>query len=342
MTLNVPTIIISVVCILIAIVISSLAICRITNITTKEQRNAVQVKAESGEEKILNLFNTYRTVALSELHTNTQFWSFIDSLIRNPEFSKKVTNITFECGNELYQDIMDDYILRNKDIPLSELQKAWRNNTQASITCESPVYFNFLYSVRSINTTLPDSQKIRVLLIDPPIDWSTVKTEKDYMAQVDRETNMHKVIEREVYNKNQKVLFIAGGAHLSREKKDAPLEKNDTSQSEVIEKFDPGKQDTLNDTLDSEPQGNSSTFMSPLQWLEEKYPGSTFTIAMYEGFGNNPETIEDDKMSNWEKNQIVLTKDTWVGEQPTGNGGDIMTGPDGKPITTGSKKLRSL
>jgi hypothetical protein len=52
---------------------------------------------------------------------------FIFSLIRTPAFSEKVNDIEFECGNSLYQSILDRYIA-GEDVPFTEVQRvcsAW-------------------------------------------------------------------------------------------------------------------------------------------------------------------------------------------------------------------------
>jgi hypothetical protein len=68
-----------------------------------------------------------------------------------------------------------------------------------------------------MNLDLPVEARIRVLLIDPPVDWSTIRSNDDIdWEEFDRETHMARVLEREVYGKGRKALFFAGGAHLAR------------------------------------------------------------------------------------------------------------------------------
>ncbi len=54
---------------------------------------------------------------------------FILAVIRTPAFLAKVNDIVVECGNSLYQPVLDRYIA-GEDVPFAEVQKVWRNTTQ--------------------------------------------------------------------------------------------------------------------------------------------------------------------------------------------------------------------
>ena len=47
----------------------------------------------------------------------------IFALIRNPVFPEKVNDVVVECGNSLYQPILDRYIA-GEDVPLAEARKS--------------------------------------------------------------------------------------------------------------------------------------------------------------------------------------------------------------------------
>src|SRR5690348_3618960 len=74
---------------------------------------------------VLAAFNKYEIVALPEAHGMKDEDDFILSLIRNPAFPEKVNDIAVECGNSLYQPILDRYIA-GEDVPFAEVQKVWR------------------------------------------------------------------------------------------------------------------------------------------------------------------------------------------------------------------------
>jgi uncharacterized iron-regulated protein len=59
---------------------------------------------------ILEAFDKYEVVGMGEAHGDKDQDDFILSLIRNPSFLEKVNDIAVECGNSLYQPILDRYI----------------------------------------------------------------------------------------------------------------------------------------------------------------------------------------------------------------------------------------
>ena len=166
---------------------------------------------------ILDLFDTYQVVGLSDLHGCAELLALMEQLVQTPDFSRKVNDLTWEPGNVRFQSLMDDFILRGKDVPLSELRRCWRENTQSHTYSDTPALFHLLQTLRGVNLKLPEPRRVRVLLIDPPIDWSQIRTPQDIRPKgFDRENHMAEVLEREVYAKGRKALFFAGGAHLSR------------------------------------------------------------------------------------------------------------------------------
>jgi hypothetical protein len=69
---------------------------------------------------------------------------FILLLIRTPAFSEKVNDIAVECGNSLYQPVLDRYIA-GEDVPFAEARKAWRNTSQ--FMCSTSAFFEQLLPV---------------------------------------------------------------------------------------------------------------------------------------------------------------------------------------------------
>ena len=78
---------------------------------------------------ILATFDKYEIVGMSEAHGKKDVDDLILSLIRTPAFSEKVNDIAIECGNSLYQPILDRYIA-GENVPFTEVRKVWRNTTQ--------------------------------------------------------------------------------------------------------------------------------------------------------------------------------------------------------------------
>ncbi len=161
---------------------------------------------------ILAAFDKYEVVAMPEAHGDKDLDDFILSLIRTPAFSEKVNDIAVECGNSLYQPVLDRYIA-GEDVPFTEVRKVWRNTTQP-MCGESGFFEQFFPLVRAINQKMPPGKRLRVLAGDPPIDWDQVKTFQDYLKFTDRDVSVASVMEKEVLSKHRKALMLFGVVHL--------------------------------------------------------------------------------------------------------------------------------
>jgi hypothetical protein len=149
---------------------------------------------------------------------------FLRSLVREHRLTEQhVTNIVVEFGNARYQDVADRYVF-GRQVPRAEVVKIWRDTTQF-LVWDSPLYEEFFVAVREVNTRLSETEKVRVILGDPPICWETVHTKADYEKYADRDLFYAEVVEREVLKRGSKALLIAGGLHFMNERetsKDLP------------------------------------------------------------------------------------------------------------------------
>jgi hypothetical protein len=161
---------------------------------------------------ILAAFDKYEVVAMPEAHGMKDIDDFILSLIRNPAFPEKVNDIEVECGNSLYQLVLDRYIA-GEDVPFPEVRKVWRNTTQ-SMCGESGFFEQFFPLVRAINQKLPPAKRLRVLAGDPPIDWDQVKSFEDAVKFLGRNPSIASVMEKEVLAKHRKALMLFGNHHI--------------------------------------------------------------------------------------------------------------------------------
>jgi len=161
---------------------------------------------------ILALFDRYEIVAMPEAHGNKDLDDFILALIRDSHFPDKVNDIVIECGNSLYQPVLDQYIA-GMDVPFTEARKAWRNTTQSM--CGQSAFFGLLFPlVRAINQKLPAARRLRVLGGDPPIDWDKVTASEEAWKFLDREPSIASVMEKEVLSRHRKGLMLFGTFHL--------------------------------------------------------------------------------------------------------------------------------
>ncbi|MEO8338041.1 MAG: hypothetical protein ABI664_23910 [bacterium] len=161
---------------------------------------------------MLSAFDSYEIVGMPAGHGMKDIDDFILALIRDPRFPDKVNDIAVECGNSLYQPVLDRYIA-GMDVPFTEVRKVWRNTTQ--MMCSYSAFFEqFFPLVRAINQRLPPNKRLRVLAGDPPIDWDQVKTADDAWRYFKRDETIASVMEKEVLARHRKALMLFGTFHL--------------------------------------------------------------------------------------------------------------------------------
>ena len=164
---------------------------------------------------ILAAFDKYDIVAMPAAHALKDLDDLILTLVRNPAFWKKVNDVEIECGNSLYQDVLDRYT-SGGNVPFQEVQKVWRNTTQPACGL-SGFYEQLVPLVRAINQKLPREKGLRVLSGDPPFDWDQIRTAEDLhkaVLSVRRDTSISSVIEKNVLSRHRKALMLMGTFHL--------------------------------------------------------------------------------------------------------------------------------
>ena len=222
-------------------------------------------------EAMIKAFDKYPIVALGDAHSCQELYDFITYLVRNPGFTDKANDIVVEFGNALYQDIADRYV-SGKEVSPPELSQIWRNHTNP-IVFDSPVYAQFFKTIRVVNQALPEGKRLRVLLGDPPIDWSKTQTNKEWGRMLfRRDSHFAEVVEKEVLAKGRKALLIIGGAHLVRW-----LNKDNVT----------GR-------------------------IESQHPQSMFIIIPHTGFWEQNEELEP-RLTSWKVGTLALLKGTWLG-----------------------------
>jgi hypothetical protein len=227
---------------------------------------------------VLRAFDRYPLVAVSETHGVVEQAEFLASLIRRPQFARKVNAIVLEAGNALHQGIIDRYVA-GEAVSLAELRRVWRDHTCAALgPRDSPNVELFFRTVRDVNRSLPKAKRLRVLAGDPPIDWNRVRRAEDIAPWLEqRDTHYARVVVNEVLKKKRKALLIMGGVHLSR----SPLPDADPRKGVM------------------------------LQIVEHQYPKRTFVVKLHEGFGDRTAEIER-RMARWPKPSLAQVKGTWL------------------------------
>jgi hypothetical protein len=167
---------------------------------------------------IVEACRTYEIVALGnvEFRGNEQSHALQLSLIRDLRLAAVVNDIVVEFGSARHQDVVDRFV-RGEAVPAESLRRVWQDTTQVEFEWDFPIYEDFFRAVREVNALLPAARRLRVLLGDPPIDWSAVRTFADLRSAMgDRDAHAADVIRRGVLAKGRRALVIYGGAHLFR------------------------------------------------------------------------------------------------------------------------------
>lgn len=182
---------------------------------------------------VFEAFKARQIVGIPDPHRNTATQALLLSLIRDRRFASVVDDIVVECGNALHQDVADRFV-RGGDVDYDTLRKIWLDTTQAQPGCDTPQPEEVLRTVRAVNGSLPNDQRLRVLLGDPPIRWEEIKTKTDHRKWIEmRETYPADVVQREVVAKGRKALLVYGVGHLRRKNPQANFESTGIAASVV-------------------------------------------------------------------------------------------------------------
>ena len=163
---------------------------------------------------ILEQFQAHSVVALGEVHGDLNSLKLRLALIRDPRFAHTVNDVVVEVGNARYQDQIDRYI-RGEDVPASIVREACRNTTNHNMGPDYPSFEEIFHAVRALNQSLPADRKIRILLGDPPFDWSKVQTVHD-LYRDDRDKFVVELVIRESLAKKRRTLIVYGHGHYFR------------------------------------------------------------------------------------------------------------------------------
>ena len=165
---------------------------------------------------VLAAFKTHRLVGLGEAHDLQEHHDALTLLLTDPRLPGVVDDIVVEFGNALYQPTIDRFT-SGQAIADADLRLVWRNTTQSPLeTWDEPVYEQFYRMVRAVNAALPPNRQIRVLLGDPPLDWSKI-TKPGQLATVagpERDQHAASVVKTQVLDKGRRALICYGAGHL--------------------------------------------------------------------------------------------------------------------------------
>jgi hypothetical protein len=147
-------------------------------------------------------------------HGVRQMGDFYMRLVQDSEFQETVQDIVIEFASRNNQQLLDRYIA-GQNIPMREVSHVWRDTTKPA-SWESPMYAEWLATIREVNQRLPLGRRFRVLAADTAIDWNRIQTHADWEALGDNNVSFADVIMSEVIQKNRHALVVLGGNHVNK------------------------------------------------------------------------------------------------------------------------------
>ncbi len=129
---------------------------------TQAMASGAEPTPKPAVDAILSAFDKYKIVAIPAAHGQKDLDDFILMLVRDQRLPLIVNDIAVECGNSIYQQILDRYIA-GEEVPFSEVRKVWRNTTQGLLCGTDGFYETFYPLIRAINQKLPADKRLRVL-----------------------------------------------------------------------------------------------------------------------------------------------------------------------------------
>ncbi len=165
---------------------------------------------------VFGAFQRHRLVAIGEYHGLQEHHDALVTLLTDPRIPGLADDVVIEFGNSLHQDVADRFLLALEPVPNTELRRVWRDNTNSPLaTWDEPAYEDFFRALRAVNWRLPAGRRLRLLLGDPPIDWTTITTPGQVTAlRNERDAFAASLVEREVLSKGRRALICYGAGHV--------------------------------------------------------------------------------------------------------------------------------
>jgi hypothetical protein len=163
---------------------------------------------------IVDAFRTHTIVTLTDPHGNVQVQTFLLALVSDPRFPEAVNDVVIETASARYQDAIDRFV-RGDDVERAVLRRAWEDHTVAnSLGVQAE---ELIRTVRTVNASLGEARRLRVIAGDPPIDWDNITSPQDHRRWIElRDTYPADLVRRQVLDRGRRALVVYGQGHLQR------------------------------------------------------------------------------------------------------------------------------
>ena len=132
---------------------------------------------------VMGLFDKYDVVVLCErAHPEMTQWDFIYDVVRDPRFISKVGHIFTEYGQKGMQADLDKFMMtdslgepqvKDQVLHLMRNMPVWPSWTNYNL-------YHYLTRLYHLNQALPAGNRVRHHFTDAAVDWSAIRTNKDY------------------------------------------------------------------------------------------------------------------------------------------------------------------
>ena len=145
-------------------------------------------------------------------------------------------DVVVEWGNARYQDVVDTFVAGGS-VAHDALRRVWREAVNI-LVWDAPVYERLFETVRSVNRGRSPAHRLRVILADPPIEWSAIRDNPAWEAvAASRDRFAADVIEREVFARGRRALLIFGSGHVDYER---AFDRSASNLAELLRDRHPG------------------------------------------------------------------------------------------------------
>jgi hypothetical protein len=180
---------------------------------------------------VLEALRGNQLVAISDPHGSAAMHDFLRRLFADARFAELGVDLILEVGNARYQPVVDAYV-NGEVISEQALAEAWLNTTVPNQIHADVEWFR---QMRRINAGRPADRRVRILLGDPPIDWSQVQTRADHFTWLAlRDSYPAALIQTEIIGRQRKGLIVYGHLHFQRRNVGSNFEAGDWRTETIV------------------------------------------------------------------------------------------------------------